>query len=140
MRRDQIHLRGPDLTQEFLGFLRSIDLAVPADLDIHVIVDNYSSHKHAKVKAWLAQRPRWHMHFTPTYSSWINLIERFFSLITERAIKRGSDRSVKELISRIHHFVDHYNQNCKPFVWTAIADSIIAKLQRFCVGISGTAH
>ena len=101
MRRDQIHLRGPDLTQEFLGFLRSIDLAVPADLDIHVIVDNYSSHKHAKVKAWLAQRPRWHMHFTPTYSSWINLIERFFSLITERAIKRGSDRSVKELISRI---------------------------------------
>jgi putative transposase len=126
--------------QEFLGFLRSIDLAVPADLDIHVIVDNYSSHKHAKVKAWLAQRPRWHMHFTPTYSSWINMVERFFALITERAIKRGSDRSVKELIGRIHHFVDHYNQNCKPFVWTATADSILAKLQRLCVGISGTAH
>ena len=126
--------------QEFLGFLRAIDLAVPAELDIHVIVDNYSSHKHAKVKAWLAQRPRWHMHFTPTYSSWINMVERFFALITERAIKRGSDRTVKELIGRIHHFVDHYNQNCKPFVWTATADSILAKLQRLCIGISGTAH
>lgn len=126
--------------QEFLGFLRAIDAAVPSELDIHVIVDNYSAHKHAKVKTWLAQRPRWHMHFTPTYSSWINLVERFFALITERAIKRGSDRSVKELIGRIHHFVDHYNKNCKPFVWTATADSILAKLQRLCVGISGTAH
>ena len=126
--------------QEFLGFLRAIDLAVPVALDIHVIVDNYSSHKHAKVKAWLAQRPRWHIHFTPTYSSWLNMVERFFALITERAIKRGSDRSVKELVGRIHHFVDHYNQNCKPFVWTATADSILAKLQRLCAGISGTAH
>ena len=126
--------------QEFLDFLRAIDKAVPADLDIHVIVDNYSSHKHAKVKTWLAQRPRWHMHFTPTYSSWINMVERFFALITERAIKRGSDRSVKELIGRIHHFVEHYNQNCKPFVWTATADSILAKLQRLCTGISGTGH
>jgi len=126
--------------QEFLGFLRAIDLAVPSDLDVHVIVDNYSSHKHAKVKAWLAQRPRWHIHFTPTYSSWLNLVERFFALITERAIKRGSDRSVKDLVARIHHFVDHYNQNCKPFVWTATADSILAKLQRLCAGISGTAH
>lgn len=126
--------------QEFLGFLRAIDAAVPSELDIHVIVDNYSAHKHAKVKAWLVGRPRWHMHFTPTYSSWINLVERFFALITERAIKRGSDRSVKELIGRIHHFVDHYNKNCKPFVWTATADSILTKLQRLCVGISGTAH
>jgi putative transposase len=126
--------------QEFLGFLRAIDLAVPVDLDLHIVVDNYSSHKHAKVKAWLAQRPRWHMHFTPTYSSWINIVERFFALITERAIRRGSDRSVKDLIGRIHHFVDHYNQNCKPFVWTATADSILAKLQRLCTRISGTAH
>ena len=80
------------------------------------------------------------MHFTPACSSWINMVERFFALITERATKRGSDRSVKELIGRIHHFVDHHDLNCKPFAWTATADSILAKLQRLCVGIGRTRH
>ncbi len=126
--------------QEFLSFLREIDKAVPDHLDIHAIVDNYSAHKHPKVKAWLAARPRWHLHFIPTYSSWLNLVERFFALITDKAIRRGSFRSVKDLTTKINHFVTHYNQNCKPFMWTATADSILAKLQRLCKRISGTAH
>lgn len=126
--------------QEFLSFLREIDKAVPTDLDIHAIVDNYSTHKHPKVKAWLAARPRWHLHFIPTYSSWLNLVERFFALITDKAIRRGSFRSVKDLTAKINHFVTHYNQNCKPYMWTATADSILAKLERLCKRINGTAH
>lgn len=126
--------------QEFLAFLRQIDKAVPAELDIHCIVDNYSTHKHPRVKAWLAARPRWHMHFIPTYSSWLNQVERFFGLITDKAIRRGSFGSVKQLIKRIDHFVAHYNQDCKPFTWTATADSILAKLSRLCARISGTTH
>ena len=126
--------------QEFLAFLRAIDQAVPAHLAIHAIVDNYSTHKHPKVKAWLAARPRWHLHFIPTYSSWLNLVERFFALITDKAIRRGSFRSVRHLIAKIDHFVSHHNQNCKPFVWTATAESILAKLQRIGQRISGTRH
>ena len=126
--------------QEFLSFLREIDKAVPAQLNIHCIVDNYGTHKHPKVKAWLAARPRWNLHFIPTYSSWLNQVERFFSTITQRAIRRGSFTSVKELVHKIDHFVAHYNESCKPFIWTATADSIIAKLQRLCERISGTPH
>ena len=126
--------------QEFLGFLRAIEAAVSTDLDIHLIVDNHSTHKHPKVKAWLAARPRWHLHFVPIYSSWLNLVERFFALITGRAIRRGSFRSVRELIQRIDHFVANHNIDCKPFIWTATADSILAKLQRPSMRISGTAH
>jgi len=126
--------------QEFLSFLREIDKAVPEHLDIHAIVDNYSTHKHPKVKAWLAARPRWHLHFIPTYSSWLNLVERFFALITDKAIRRGSFRSVKDLTTKINHFVTHYNQSCKSFMWTATADSILAKLKRLCTRINGTAH
>jgi putative transposase len=126
--------------QEFLAFLREIDQAVPPELDIHCIVDNYASHSHPRVKAWLASRPRWHMHFIPTYSSWLNQVERFFGLITDKAIRRGSFTSVRQLIQRIDHFVASYNQDCQPFRWTATADSILEKLQRLCVRISGTAH
>jgi putative transposase len=126
--------------QEFLAFLRSIETAVPSGLDVHLIVDNYSTHKHAKVKAWLAKRPHWHIHFIPTYSSWLNQVERFFALITDKAIRRGSFRSVKELIGKIDYFVTQYNRNCKPFVWTATADSILAKLERLTSRISGTPH
>ncbi len=126
--------------QEFLEFLRRIDKSVPVGLDVHCIVDNYSSHKHPKVKAWLAARPQWHMHFIPTYSSWLNQVERFFSIITNKAIRRGSFRSVKDLTAKIDHFVTHYNKTCKPFMWTATADSIIAKLERLCTRISGTGH
>lgn len=126
--------------QEFLSFLRRIDQAVPAELDIHCVLDNYSTHKHAKVKAWLAARPRWHLHFIPTYSSWLNQVERFFSLITDKAIRRGSFKSVRELTRRIDQFVSHHNQSSAPFLWTATADSILAKLQRLCARISGTGH
>ena len=125
--------------QEFLEFLGHLDRSVPGQLDVHLILDNYGTHKHPRVRAWLAQRPRYHLHFTPTYSSWLNQVERWFGLITQRAIKRGSFRNVKDLIARIKLFVDHYNQHARPFMWTVTADSIFAKLQRLCVAISGTA-
>ena len=126
--------------QEFLSFLREIDKAVPQDLDVHCIVDNYASHKHPKVRAWLAQRPRWHMHFVPTYSSWLNQVERFFAIITDKAIRRSSFKSVRELTKKIDTFVSQYNVNCKPFTWTATADSILEKLARLCGRINGTGH
>src|SRR5580692_1509298 len=111
-----------------------------AALDIHLIVDNYGTHKHAKVKAWFAKRPHWHIHFIPTYSSWLNMVERFFAVITEKAIRRGSFSSVKDLVQKIDHFVTQYNKNCAPFVWTATADSILEKLDRLTSRISGTGH
>ena len=126
--------------QEFLSFLREIDGAVPAELDIHCIVDNYATHSHRKVKAWLASRPRWHMHFIPTYSSWLNQVERFFALITDKAIRRGSFTSVKQLVLRIDQFVTRHNTDSRPFRWTATADSIIEKLHRLCSRICGTGH
>ena len=126
--------------QEFLSFLREIEQAVPANLDIHCICDNYATHNHPKIKAWLAARPRWNMHFIPTYSSWLNQVERFFALITDKAIRRGSFTSVKQLVQRIDQFVAAYNANCQPFKWTATADSILHKLHRLCSRISGTGH
>lgn len=126
--------------QEFLGFLQRIDQAVPANLDVHLIVDNYATHKHAKVRLWMAERPRFHIHYTPTYSSWLNQVERWFGLITQQAIRRGSFKSVKELIAKIKLFTQHYNRKSKPFAWTATADSILQKLARLCERISGTEH
>lgn len=126
--------------QEYLGFLRQIDANVPAELDVHLIVDNYATHKHPRVKRWLAARPRFHVHFTPTYASWLNQVELWFRFITQRAIRRGTFRSVKDLIAKIDRFVQTYNANALPFVWTATPDSIFAKLQRLCETISGTQH
>jgi putative transposase len=126
--------------QEFLSFLRHIDASVPTDLDVHLIADNYSTHKHAKVRAWLARRPRFHLHHTPTYASWLNQVERWFGLITQQAIRRGSFDSVTDLKRKINEFVTHYNQHPKPFMWTATADSILAKIERLCKVINGTAH
>ncbi|MBB3011373.1 IS630 family transposase [Cupriavidus alkaliphilus] len=126
--------------QEFISFLNHIDKAVPAALDVHLIVDNYATHKHPKVKAWLAKRPRYHMHFTPTYSSWLNQVERWFGLITQQAIRRGSFDSVRQLVLQIQRYVEHYNVHKRPFVWTATADSILAKVERLCKVISGTQH
>jgi putative transposase len=116
--------------QEFLNFLRDLNTCVPAELDLHLIVDNYATHKHAKVRAWLAQHSRFHLHYTPTYSSWLNQVERWFGLITQRAIRRGSFSSVKELAAKIDAFVQHYNRSSRPFVWTATADSILQKIAR----------
>jgi transposase len=126
--------------QEFLSFLRHIDEQVPPHLDIHLIVDNYATHKHPKVRGWLARHTRFHMHFTPTYASWLNQVERWFGLITQRAIKRASTRNVKQLIALIRQFVDHYNLHASPFMWTATADSILSKIDRLCKVIYGTAH
>ena len=126
--------------QEFLAFLRHIDAQVPPQFDVHLIVDNYATHKHAKVKVWLARRPRYHIHFTPTYASWLNQVERWFGLITQKAIRRGSFSSVKELVRKIDQFVEHYNAHTRPFFWTATAESILTKVQRLCSLISGTAH
>ena len=126
--------------QEFLAFLRRIDANVPASLDIHLIVDNYATHKHSKVKAWLARRPRYHLHYTPTYASWINQVERWFGLITQQAIRRGSFSSVKELTGKINTFVEQFNAQASPFVWVATAESILAKIERLCSLISGTRH
>jgi putative transposase len=126
--------------QEFLAFLRRLDECIPAELDVHLIVDNYGTHKHSKVRTWLARRPRYQIHYTPTYSSWLNQVERWFALITQRAIRRGSFRSVKELVEKIDAFVQHYNRSHRPFVWTATADSILRKITRLCSRISGTRH
>ncbi|MGY3639522.1 IS630 family transposase, partial [Bradyrhizobium sp. Lot33] len=126
--------------QEFLSFLREIDKAVPMGLDIHCIIDNYATHNHPKIRAWLAIRPRWHMHFIPTYSSWLNQVERFFALITEKAIRRGSFSNVKQLVRKIDQFVTAYNATCQPFRWTATADAILEKLHRLCSRITGTGH
>ncbi len=126
--------------QEYLGFLKTIDLNVPRSLDIHLVVDNYATHKHPSVKRWLATHPRYHVHFTPTSASWLNQVEIWFNIITQRAIRRGTFSSVKELIDKITRFVEIYNKHPHPFMWTATADSIFAKLERLCKGISGTQH
>jgi len=126
--------------QEFISFLNHVDANVPANLDVHLILDNYGTHKHAKVRAWLARRPRYHLHFTPTYASWINQVERWFSIISQRAIRRGSFRNVRELKQRIEQFIEHYNHGPRPFKWTATADSILTKVTRISKLISGTPH
>jgi len=126
--------------QEFLSFLKHIDGQVPADLDVHLVIDNYATHKSPKVKQWLARRPRYHVHFTPTYSSWLNQVERWFGLITQQAIRRGSFRHVPDLVAKIKAFTTHYNEHSRPFVWTATADSILKKIERLCKVISGTEH
>jgi len=126
--------------QEYLDFLRQIEKNVPAELDVHVIVDNYATHKHPRVKRWLAARPRFHVHFTPTYASWLNQVEIWFNRITQRAIRRGTFRSVKELVEKINQYVRISTTHAHPFTWIATADSIFAKVQRLCERIYGTGH
>jgi len=126
--------------QEFLAFLKHIDQEVPTDLDIHAIADNYATHKHPTIKRWLARHPRWHIHHTPTYASWLNQVEIWFNLITQKAIRRGTFISVKHLVTKIQQYIVNYNRHPQPFVWTATADSIFAKINRLCQYISGTRH
>ncbi len=102
----------------------------PKSLDLHLVVDNYATHKHDKVKAWLKRHPRFHLHFTPTSASWLNRVERFFGLITEDAIRRGVSRSVADLETTIEHYLEHHNADPKPFIWTAPADDILKKVAR----------
>ena len=109
---------------------------MPARLDVHLIVDNYATHKHPKVRAWLTERARFHVHYTPTYASWLNQVERWFAILTSREIRRGSFASAKDLVARITAFVAAYNTRSQPFTWTATADDILAKLARLCNVIS----
>jgi putative transposase len=124
--------------QEFLAFLKKIHKSVAVELDVHVIADNYGTHKHPRVWTWLANHPRFTMHYTPTYSSWLNQVERWFGHISEKAIRRDSFCSAKELVSKIEEFVAHYNEHARPFVWTATADSILKKVEKICKLICGT--
>ena len=126
--------------QEFLQFLRHIEASVPKKLDVHLVVDNYATHKHESVRRWIAARPRFHIHYTPTYSSWLNQVEIWFNIITQRAIRRGTFRSVRDLTRKIEVFVKHYNRKSQPFAWTATSDSIFDKLERLSKAIAGTRH
>ena len=116
--------------EEFLKFLRKIEREAPKGLQVHLICDNYATHKHADVKAWLAKHPRFHMHFTPTSSSWLNLVERWFRELTDKALRRGVFHSVPDLIAKIEDYLDAHNDDPKPFIWTATADDILAKVAR----------
>jgi transposase len=116
---------------EFRRFLDTIEAQVPADLDVHLILDNYSTHKTALIRNWLLKRPRFHVHFTPTYGSWLNLVERWFAELTNKRIRRGAFRSVKELQSAIREFIEVHNENPKPFVWTRTADQILDSMARY---------
>lgn len=116
--------------QEFLAFIKTVDKQTPADLELHLIVDNYATHKHEKVRNWLKRNKRVHLHFIPTSSSWLNLVERFFGLITDKQIRRGVFTSVAELEAAIHEFIDAHNADSKPFVWTKSANEILAKVGR----------
>jgi transposase len=116
---------------DFLGFLREIDQQVESPLEVHVVLDNLSAHKSPVVKRWLIRNPRFHLHFTPTYSSWLNLVERFFGLLTQEALKRGSHTSIPQLRQAILDYVDAHNEEGKPFKWTKTADEILEKMRRF---------
>jgi transposase len=125
---------------EFIKFLNHIEAAVPSDLDLHLILDNYATHKTPRVHRWLAQHPRYHLHFTPTSSSWLNLVERWFAALTEKQLRRGVFRSTRELEATILRYLETSNQTPKPFVWTKTADQILATLARFCTRISDSGH
>ena len=126
--------------KEFIRFLDTIDESVPSDLDVHLILDNSSTHKTDEVKRWLLRRPRYHMHFTPTSSSWLNLVERFFSALTEQQLRRGVHRSTKALVAAIEDYIAATNESPKPFVWTKSADEILKSLGNYCARISGKGH
>ena len=122
--------------QEFLRFLKTIDANTPAELDLHLICDNYQTHKTPAVQRFLAAHPRFHMHFTPTYSSWLNLVERWFAELTNRKLRRSSHRSVKELEADVAAWIEAWNADPKPFVWTKTADEILANLAHYLTGIN----
>ena len=125
----QLHRR--HRSSEFRKFLDVIEAHVPAGLDVHIILDNYGTHKTAMIRKWFAKRPRFHVHFTPTYGSWINRVERWFAELTNKRIRRGVFRSVKDLEAAIREYIDVHNEDPKPFVWTKTADQILASIARY---------
>ena len=126
--------------REFRKFLGTIDASVPSRLDVHLILDNYGTHKTPSIRRWLVRHPRFHLHFTPTSASWMNLVERWFGLLTERQIRRGTHRSTRELEEAIMAYLSSNNMHPKPFVWTKTADEIFASIARFCQRISNSGH
>jgi transposase len=134
----QLHRR--HRSQEFRKFLDTIEANVPADIDVHIVMDNYGTHKTALIRNWFAKRPRFHAHFTPTYGSWINLVERWFAEITNKRIRRGIFRSVKELETAIREYIEVHNEDPKPFVWTRTADEILSSIARFAQRTSPAGH
>jgi transposase len=125
---------------EFRNFLDTIEENVPADLDVHLILDNYGTHKTQRIRDWLAKRPRFHLHFTPTSASWLNLVERWFAQLTEKQLRRGVHRSTKELESAIRTFIQHHNKDPKPFIWHKNADQILDSVARFCTRTLDSGH
>lgn len=125
--------------QEFIRFLQIINTKIPMDLALHLIVDNYGTHKHHRVQSWLKRHPRFYLHFIPTSSSWLNMVERWFGEITSKRIRRGSFRNVKELIMVIKQYIESHNQNPKAFVWTASVESIMRKISK-CKDLLAPAH
>ena len=125
-------------SSEFLKFLRTIEANVPPDLDIHLVMDNYGTHKTPTIKSWFARHPRFHVHFTPTSASWLNQVERWFATLTEKQIRRGTHRSTRELEQAIKDYLDLHNADPKPFVWAKTADDILASIERFCLRISNS--
>lgn len=125
---------------EFRRFLNLINRTVPEELDVHLVVDNVSTHKTPEIKKWLLRHPRFHLHFTPTYSSWMNLVERWFAELTHKWLRRGTHRSTKELESAITDWIDHWNNEPKPFVWHKSADEILDTLANYCARISDSGH
>jgi len=125
---------------EFRNFLDTIEKNVPAELDVHLIVDNYGTHKTQLIRDWLAKRPRFHLHFTPTSASWLNLVERWFALLTEKQLRRAVHRSTKELEAAIRNFIQQHNRDPKPFVWHKTADQILDSVARFCKRTLETGH
>lgn len=123
-----------------LRFLRRIDESVPAELGIHLVLDDYGTHKVPKVKGWLARHPRFQVHFTPTGASWLNLVERLFAELTERCVRRGSYRAVRELEKALLDYLDRRNKHPKPFVWTASAELILDRVARLSKRISNSGH
>jgi transposase len=126
--------------QEFLRFLKLIDAAVPNDLELHLVLDNYATHKTPKVKEWLIRHPRFHLHFTPTGSSWLNLVERWFAELTNRKLRRSAHRSVTELEADVRRWITEWNADPKPFVWTKPADQILDTLAAYCQLINDSRH
>jgi len=127
-------------SEQFRSFLDTIEKNVPEELDVHLIMDNYGTHKTKLIQNWLAKRPRFHVHFTPTSASWLNLVERWFALLTERQLRRGVHRSTKELKAAINSFIEHHNNDPKPFIWHKTADQILDSVARFCKRINDSGH
>ena len=125
---------------EFLQFLRTVDASVPQVLDVHLVMDNYGTHKTPAIKNWFARHTRFHVHFTPTSASWLNQVERWFATLTQRCVRRGTHRSTRELEKALHQYIEIHNADPKPFMWSKSADQILASIERFCLQTSNSRH